>query len=112
MWRNPLFIFWGDLFRRLPYRRYLDLQDRPRRLRALAFSQLTLLLGLVYLLWLGRLAIREREATLLIFLGAETLSYLLLVLVAVDIWHLRGHRPEGLPSSQPWQVDVFVPTFR
>lgn len=110
--KNPVFIFSADLFRRLPYRRYLDLQDRPRRLCALAFSQLTIVLGLAYLLWLGRLAFHHREVTLLVFLAAEGLAFLLLVLVTVDVWHLRGHRPEGLPPARPWQVDVFVPTCR
>jgi cellulose synthase (UDP-forming) len=112
MWRNPFIIFWADLFHRLPYRRHLDLQDRPRRLRALAFSQITLILGLVYLVWLVRLTLQKRESTLIIFLAAEALALLLIFLLAVDVWHLRGHRAQGLPPAQPWRVDVFVPTCR
>ncbi len=102
-------LFWSDLMRRLPHRRYLDLQDRPRRLRAQAFSLLTLVLGLAYLLWLSRLAARNREATYFLFLAAESLSFLLLWLLAVDVWQLRSHPPEGLSPGRHRPVDIFVP---
>ena len=100
-------LFWSDLLRRPPHRRYLDLQDRPRRLRAQAFSLLTLVLGLAYLIWLIRLAVSE--AAYLLFLAAESLSFLLLWLLALDVWQLRSHRPEGLSPDRQWAVDLFVP---
>jgi len=106
---NPLFVFWADLRQRLPNRRYLDLTDRSRRLWAFAFSLLTLVLGFAYLVWLGRLAFRNRELQALFFLGAEVLSFLLLFLLALDVWHRRGHRPEGLAGGPSLSVDVFVP---
>jgi len=109
MGKNPLPLLWADLIGRLPQRRYLDRRDRPRRLRALAFSLLTLILGFVYLLWLSRLVFRNREAPDFLFLAAEILSFLLLGLMAVDVWQLRGHRPEGLGPSRRWPVDVFIP---
>ena len=46
---NPLTTFWADWRRRLPYRRYRDLEDRPRRLAAKSLSLVTLLLGGIYL---------------------------------------------------------------
>jgi cellulose synthase (UDP-forming) len=109
MSRSALFLFWAHLFHRLPFRRYLDLQDRPRRLRAQIFSLLTLGLGLAYLLWLSRMVFRNREIPDFFFLAAEGLSLLLLFLMACDVWLLRGHRPEGLTPSREWPVDIFIP---
>lgn len=108
MGRNPILLFLADLSGRLPQRRYLDRQDRPRRLRASAFSLLTLLLGFAYLLWLSFLVLKNREAADFLFLAAEIIAFLLLGLMAFDVWHLRGHKPEG-GSSRHWAVDVFVP---
>lgn len=94
---------------RRPQRRYLDLKDRPRRRRAFAASLLTLTVGSVYLFWLSRLVLLRLGIPDLLFLMAEGLSFLLLCLLACDVWHLRGHRPEGLHPSRPWSVDVLVP---
>jgi hypothetical protein len=98
MSKNPLLFFWADLRGRLPYRRYLDRTDRPRRLRACAFGLLTVVLGLAYLVWIGRLVFNHRELQDFFFFGAECLSFLLLALLAQDVWHRRGHRPEGLDA--------------
>ena len=94
---------------RLPPRRFLDRPDRPRRRCALGFSLLTLVLGFVYLLWLTPLVFKNRGIPDFLFLAAETLSFLLLGLMAVDVWHLRSHRPEGLSPDRQWPVDVFIP---
>jgi cellulose synthase/poly-beta-1,6-N-acetylglucosamine synthase-like glycosyltransferase len=109
MSRSFLWLFVADLFRRLPHRRYLDLEDRPRRLRGQAFSLLTLISGLVYLFWLSRLVFRYQGTAALLFLGAEVFSFLLLWLLALDVWNLRGHRPEGLPIDRPRSVDILIP---
>ncbi len=109
MGKNPLLFFWADLRRRLPYRRYLDLTDRPRRLRAGVFSWLTLILGFAYLVWIGWLVLKTREPQDFCFFSAEILSFVLLALMALDVWHLRGHRPQGLVSPLHRTVDVFIP---
>jgi hypothetical protein len=103
--KNPLLFFWAALRQRLPYRRYLDRTDRARRLRASAFSLLTLALGLVYLLWIGRLVLKARQLHAFVFVGAEILSFLLLSRLALDVWHLRGHRPDGMQN-----MDIFPGT--
>lgn len=108
MSKNPLRFFWDDWRRRLPYRRYLDLEDRPRRLAAQYFSLLTLVSGAIYLGWLGRLVFRLGGWQDILFLGAESLAYLLLACLAFDIWRLRFHRPEGLELGNRPAVDVFV----
>jgi cellulose synthase (UDP-forming) len=107
--KGPVHFFWADLRRRLPYRRYRDLEDRPRRLWAQAFSLLTLLLGATYLGWIGGLLFKTRGLQDFGFFVAELLSFLLLALLALDVWHLRSHRPEGLPDPENRAVDVFVP---
>jgi cellulose synthase (UDP-forming) len=106
---KALYHFLAYLFHRLPQRRYLDLKDRPRRLRAQGCSLLTLVLGLAYLFWLGRLAVGNRVVIGILFLAAEGLAFLLLWLIACDVWHLRSHRPEGLAPERQWAVDIFVP---
>ena len=109
MRRNPLSFFWADWDRRLPYRRYLDLADRQRRLGALAFSLMTLASGVVYLIWLTRATAAQPRCQNFFLLTAEILSFLLLCLLGYDSWHLRGHRPEGLPCSRRPDVDIFIP---
>jgi len=107
--KNPLTLFWADIRGRLPYRRYFDLSDRARRLWAQAFSLLTLSLGLLYLIWVGRLTVRTRAWQDILFVGAETLSFLLLALLAYDTWHRRSHPPRGLKPAHHYTVDLFVP---
>jgi cellulose synthase (UDP-forming) len=99
---------WADWRRRLPYRRYQDREDRPRRLKAHFFCLLTLLSGGMYLLWLGRQAWRLQNFPTLLFLAAEIAAYLLLIILSLDVWRLRFHRPEGLVPDRPYPVDVFV----
>lgn len=101
-------IWWADRRGRLPYRRYRDLEDRPRRLAAQDASLLTVALGLVYLGWLAWVVWRSRGLPDLAFLAAEALAFFLLACLAFDIWHLRFHRPEGLPVDHPPPVDVLV----
>lgn len=105
---NPFRFFVADWQRRLPYRRYQDLEDRPRRLLAQSLSFFTLLLGAVYLVWLGRLMVRTPGDQSILFFIAETLAYLLLVFLAFDLWRLRFHRPEGLEIEELQSVDIFV----
>ncbi|OGR07516.1 MAG: hypothetical protein A3K23_00560 [Desulfobacca sp. RBG_16_58_9] len=100
--------FWGEVRQRLPYRRYLDLTDRARRLRAAALSLLTLALGSVYLLWIGRLVLETRQPQEFAFVSAETLSFLLISLLALDVWHLRGHRPEGMENMDNFPANFFI----
>ncbi len=109
MRKGPLLFFGADWLRRLPYRRFLELKDRLRRLWAQVFSLAALILGLTYLIWVGRLVCQNRQWQDFLFLAAETLSFLLLSLLAFDVWHLRYHRPGGLGPLTDRAVDIFVP---
>jgi len=111
MSRNPLKFFWADWRQRLPYRRYLDREDRPRRRAAQNFSLLTLALGSAYLIWLAHQVFKTRGAQDFLFLTAECLALLLLVFLAIDIWGLRFHRPEGLEADHQRSVDIFVTCY-
>ncbi len=99
---------WADWRARLPYRRYQDWEDRPRRLKAQFFCLLTLLSGALYLSWLGHQAIHLRTLTTWLFLGTELAAYALLIILSLDVWRLRFHRPEGLAPDAAHPVDVFV----
>ena len=105
---NLFSAFWADCRRRLPYRRYRELEDRPRRLAAQSLSLLTLLLGALYLAWLGRLMWRAPNDQSILFFGAETLAYLLLVFLTWDLGTPRYHRPEGLELESHPAVDILV----
>jgi len=107
--KNPFSFFWADLRGRLPYRRYREREDRGRRLRALFFSLLTLILGAAYILWAGIVIFRDPGVQDVLFLGAEVLSFFLLAVLAADTWHLRYHTPAGLAPAAAYPVDIFVP---
>jgi hypothetical protein len=57
MTRSPTKISWADWRQRLPYRRYLNFEECPRRLRGQFFSLLPLRRGWFYLVWLTGLTI-------------------------------------------------------
>jgi cellulose synthase (UDP-forming) len=101
-------MLWADWRARLPYRRYQDREDRSRRLKAWFFCLLTLLSGALYLGWLGRQAIHLRAPRTWLFLAGELAAYLLLIILSLDVWRLRFHRPEGLVPDKPYSVDVLI----
>lgn len=108
--RKGPFAFLGADWGRIPsYRRFFEVADRRRRLWAQIFSFLTLILGLTYLIWVGRLVFRNQQWQDFLFLAAESLSFLLLALLAYDVWHLRFHRPQGLKPLEAQAVDIFIP---
>ena len=82
---------------------------RAHRREARIFSLTALVLGLVYLIWLGRLVLASRGSSDIFFFAAESLSYLLLCLLSYSTWRLRSPRL-GNPESQPrFSVDILVP---
>lgn len=100
---------WADWRGRLPYRRFRDLEDRPRRLRAQLCSLFCLLSGAIYLGWLWPQSWQLGSLIAFGFFGLEATAYLLLIVLTVNVWQPRYHRPEGLPLQGRPAVDVFVP---
>jgi cellulose synthase (UDP-forming) len=83
--------------------------EPARRREARIFSLVALVLGLAYLIWLGRLVLASRGSPDIFFFAAESLSYLLLCLLSYSTWRLRSSRG-GNPESQPrLSVDILVP---
>jgi cellulose synthase (UDP-forming) len=79
------------------------------RRRAQVLSLMALVLGWVYLVWLGRLVLASRGVPDIFFFVAEFLSYSLLCLLSYSTWRLWNQAP-GHPGSQaPPAVDIFVP---
>jgi cellulose synthase (UDP-forming) len=86
-----------------------DLRHSPQRRWARFFSLITLLLGLAYLVWLGRLLLISREPLDVLFFVAEALSYLLLFLLCYNTWSLNPKQLENPESDTTVSVDIFVP---
>ena len=106
---NLLSLFIADLLHRLPQRRYLDREDRLRRLLRPGLLPPHLNLGACLSSLARPHCLENREIASLLFLAAESLSFLLLCLMASDVWHLRGHRPEGLnPTASGRWTSLFL----
>ena len=95
----------------VPHRRYMDREDRPRRLRTHVYALATLLAGAFYLVWAFGHGNAEHPAWTGVFLGAETVCLAIFGLATATFWRLRYKPPEGLgPSGDSRSVDVFVTT--
>jgi len=111
MYRAPgrLGRYLQDLLGRLPYRRYREREDRPRRLLGQSLALLTVLWGGVYLVWHASVINWDVWYVSLPFLGAEIMAFILALIFAADAWSPRFHRPEGLPVVDPTaRVAVFI----
>ena len=109
MRENPR-LFWGGASPRLAVVEPVRGNAAPSHRRgAQAFSLITLLLGSVYLIWLGRLVLISREPPDFIFLVAEILSFLLLCLLSHSIWRFLRPLPGNPEPTSRFSVDLFVP---
>ena len=80
-----------------------------RRREAQIFSLIALVLGLAYLIWLGRLVLASRGSPDIFFFAAESLSYVLLCLLSYSTWGLRNPRRLNPESPHRLSVDILVP---
>lgn len=83
--------------------------EPARRREARIFSLAALVLGLAYLIWLGRLVLASRGSPDIFFFAAESLSYLLLCLLSYSTWRLRSPRLANPESQSRLSVDILVP---
>ncbi len=82
---------------------------RPQQHIAQVFSLVALVVGLFYLVWLGRMVLTSRGWPDFFFFAAEILSYLLLCLLSYSIRPHRDHGPEAPAADALPAVDVLVP---
>jgi cellulose synthase (UDP-forming) len=109
MGKNPR-LLWGAAAPRLVVVEPVSANATPsHRPWARAFSLTALGLGLVYLVWLGRLVFTSRGSPDIFFFLAEILSYLLLCLLSYSTWRLLSPLPEKPAPETRFSVDIFVP---
>ncbi|MBM3790050.1 MAG: glycosyltransferase [Acidobacteria bacterium] len=92
------------------YRRYLDREDRRRRIAARILTVLALLTGLAYLVWVYYALNPAHPLVGAGFFIAEIACWLLFLLAGAGVWRMRHKPPEGLPADHPFSVDVLIPT--
>jgi cellulose synthase (UDP-forming) len=108
-YKNPR-LLWGTASPRLlTVEPVLQTAKPPHLRQARVFSLLTLILGVAYLSWLGRLVVTTRELPDIFFFIAESLSFLLLCLLSYSTWHPWRCQPEKQGSPAHFPVDVLVP---
>ena len=109
MGKNPR-LLWGAATPRLAVVEPASGTAEPcHRRQARAFSLMALILGLVYLAWLGSLVLASRGTPDIFFFAAEILSFLLLCLLSYSTWRSLSPHPGNPESMTRFSVDIFVP---
>jgi cellulose synthase (UDP-forming) len=109
MRENPR-LLWGAASPRLAVVEPASGTAEPcHRPRARAFSLMALILGLTYLVWLGRLVLASRGSPDFFFFAAEILSFLLLCLLSYSTWRSLSPHPRNPESMTRFSADIFVP---
>ena len=91
-------------------RRYMDEQDRSRRLKAQILSVFTVITGLGYLAWIVFALNPEHRVIGVGFLASEAACLILFACAASTMWRLRFKPPESPSPDRPYSVDILVPT--
>jgi cellulose synthase (UDP-forming) len=102
--------FIRDLLKKNPYQRYLEKEDRGRRLIGQILSMIAVIMGFFYLIWHFRLINWSIAYISLPFFLAESIGWLLFASFAFVAWYPRFHLPEGIPIPRPFTVDIFIST--
>ena len=90
-------------------RRFMEIDDRARRVSARVFAILTVLSGLYYVIWAIGALNPAHPLVGGVFVFAEVCSLGLFVIATIGVWRLRFKSPHGLDIERPYRVDVFVP---
>jgi cellulose synthase (UDP-forming) len=102
--------FFKDLFKKRPYHRYQEKEDRARRLSGQTLSLLAIIVGAFYLVWHFRHINWSIWYISVPFFVAEAMGWVLFASFSLVSWYPRRHLPEGVPIDKPFTVDVFVTT--
>lgn len=102
--------FFLDLFKKAPYLRYREKEDRPRRLMGQALCLAAVFLGQDYLVWHYRYLNWTTWYVSVPFFWAECLSLTSFGFFTLISWYPRFHDPQGLLLDKPFSVDIFITT--
>jgi cellulose synthase (UDP-forming) len=101
--------WWSDVSGSRSYLRYLEKEDRRRRLAGQFSTFLTIPLGFLYLGWHWQHINWDVWYYSFPFFLAEGIGLLLFSFFAFNSWFLRYHAPEGVALEKAFSVDVFIP---
>jgi cellulose synthase (UDP-forming) len=101
--------WWSDVLGTRQYKRHLEKEDRKRRLAAQILTLITVVLGIVYLVWHWQHINWDAAYYSLIFFFAELVGLFLFSFFSLDAWFLRYHSPDGVAGEEHLSVDVFIP---
>jgi cellulose synthase (UDP-forming) len=101
---------WSDITGRKAYRRYLEQNDRLRRVSGQVFLLGNVVFGLLYIVWFSSVINWNVWYVSVPFVFAEITGLVTSTFFAIIIWYPRYHRLEGLNWNHTPQVDVFITT--
>jgi hypothetical protein len=101
--------WWADVLGTRQYFRYLEKEDRRRRLAGQFLTLITIALGIIYLSWHWQYINYTVWFYSISFFIGESTGLLLFSFFAFNAWFLRYHAPEGVAVERTFSVDVFIP---
>jgi cellulose synthase (UDP-forming) len=101
--------WWSDVTGTRQYFRYLEKEDRRRRLAGQFATFLTIALGIQYLYWHAQHINWDIWYLSFFFFLAELNGLLLFSFFSVNAWFLRYHASEGIAIERDFSVDIFIP---
>ena len=101
--------WWSDVLGTRQYFRYLEKEDRRRRLTGQFLTLITITLGMIYLVWHWQHINWDVWYYSFAFFLAELTGLVLFSFFAFNAWFLRYHAPEGVAFERTFSVDVFIP---
>jgi len=104
----PIRKWWSDVTGSREYFRYYDKEDRKRRLGGQFLTLITIILGIIYLIWHWQNINWDIWYYSFIFFLAEVTGLILFSFFALNAWFLRYHTFEGVPLERTFSVDVYI----
>lgn len=89
--------------------RYLEKEDRRRRLAGQFLTIVSIAMGIIYLVWHWQHINWDAWYYSFPFFLAELTGLVLFSFFAFNAWFLRFHAPEGVGFEGVFSVDVFIP---
>ena len=104
----PIRKWWSDVTGSREYFRYYDKEDRKRRLGGQFLTLITIILGIIYLIWHWQNINWDIWYYSFLFFLAEVTGLILFSFFALNAWFLRYHTFEGVPLERTFSVDVYI----